>query len=392
MNSKTERRRSAGKLAAVLSAALAAAALSTAAQAQGVSGSFADAACVALKKEFSAETTSGSVGEQLMVNGSRRILGGFMRGRSPICQLDDPIDLMVATADYIDRTALTAAQGLLVTAEVLEIDLNIAADVAALEASLNAGDVEDKLDKDRVKVSESIAAAGETVQKELKRRADLEDNNFMTPEKVLKLAEAQELISKASYFWAQSSVGVGSSTISMKRLEGSQRNAVFVNSLSGKEKRLPPSFFVEALPRASTMVKNLFDVVRLGGDLQRAANADTVQETKKIFRKSESRGKDRGKKESRELIKRIKNGEMHTIDEPVVVAAPLTVTPDSPAVAPQVAKRPCAPAKPREKKRSVGGFLKDLGDVLEDVGDTIGEEMGIEKSAAEDCEPAGSAR
>ncbi len=273
-------------------------ALSAPAQAQNLGDSLFDGACVGLKNKFDIGGGSGVEGEVM-----RRTIGfgrGVLEKRSVICSIDDPGVMLAATTDFINRTALHAAEGMSSVEKALNLENKSAAYVAQLEAALQGGDPQQQIDQDRLNATQKLGERAKEIRAELDKQ---EQSGYLTPEQRELVVAAQGELSRASYFLSQSFTGASSFGLMFSRMS-TEEKLRFSMPGSMEEKAVSESFLASAPARIADMGNNLRSVVDLGGKVEDSLSPDEIEELRKKIKGERKKSEKQAKKDAKSVAEK----------------------------------------------------------------------------------------
>ena len=271
-------------------------AFSAPAMAQNVGDSLFDGACVALKHKFNGNPLNqrGGIGDVIF---NKTIDSGtdIFKNSSVICSIDDPRVMLVTTVDFINRTALSAAQGMSSIEKALGLKNETAVYVAQLEAVLQGGDPTQQIDNERLKVTERLGARAKAIRAELDKK---ESENYLTPEARELVIAAQGDLSRAAYFLSQSATGASSFGLMFSKMTPDQQLSF---SLPGStdEQSVSNSFLVSAPSRVLDMGNNLRNVVSLGGKVEDSLSPKDIDEMRKQIKGERKKSAKQAKKDAK---------------------------------------------------------------------------------------------
>ncbi|HCB39835.1 MAG: hypothetical protein VXY23_09325 [Pseudomonadota bacterium] len=205
----------------------------------------------------------------------------FKKDKTPLCEINSPAGLLLASADYIDRATLNAAQGIDSIEKALGMKQTLSKIILELEKALEGENPAAQIDADVIKATEMIGSRAKEIEAELEKRKDkyLGSDEFRQH-----VVESQISLNAANYYQAQSALGVTTFRKYWMDADKQQRlDLVSANSAVGIT-----SEFAENLPeRATGMVENITSAIQLAMDINKSLDKSALKKQKNMIKKAQ---------------------------------------------------------------------------------------------------------
>lgn len=268
----------------------------------GLGHSLADGACLYMKEN------KIKVPDQFAVfkDGAKIVTSIFKNKKAdevqtPLCEINGPAGVLLASANYIDRATLNAAKGIDSIEKALGMKQTLTQLILELEKALEGENVAAQVDSEAIKATEIIGNRAKEIKAELAKYKD----KYLGSEKFKKhVVDSQISLNAANYYQAQTALGIATFRKYWQNAGKQERSDLVSNNSSVGI----TSDFAENLPkRATSMVENITQAIKLASKINKSLDKSELKKQKAMIKEAGQAESKKAVEVARAIDKRTKS-------------------------------------------------------------------------------------
>jgi hypothetical protein len=337
----------------------------------GIKHNLADGACLYMKENNFYDEYALKYGQEVIELG-KTILGRATKDKTPLCEIQSPAGVLLATANFIDQATLNAAKGVDAIERALGMKQTMENIIKELEQALSGENPAAQVNAKTVQASVTIGQRAKEIEGEINiRKADLKSSKELSR----LIQESKLALYTANYYQAESAMGIRTfEQYWSKATSPARLQMIQMNSSQGITEELALS-----LPgQAKQMAENVVDTLTLAWRINKAMDSSSGEKSQREINKAR-------REESKKATKIAKAIDARTTSTfAVATPTPTQPTKATQAAAPATATQPqaaaptepstCEPAPEKKKNR----FLAIAESLPLNIGNSPTQNQGCE--------------
>lgn len=251
----------------------------------GIKHNLADGACLYMKENNFYDEYALKYGQEVIELG-KTILGRATKDKTPLCEIQSPAGVLLATANFIDQATLNAAKGVDAIERALGMKQTMENIIKELEQALSGENPAAQVNAKTVQASVTIGQRAKEIEGEINiRKADLKSSKELSR----LIQESKLALYTANYYQAESAMGIRTfEQYWSKATSPARLQMIQMNSSQGITEELALSLPGQAKQMAENVVDTLTLAWRINKVMDSSAGEKSQREINKA-RKEESK-------------------------------------------------------------------------------------------------------